>query len=1044
MRFRVWKWLMLALALLPLWCTAVKPYAPAIADPVLEPWRWREMEELADLDILSIDEAADGAIWFGCIGGLARYDGRQIEHIPFDDGLLSGIARDPNRTPWGKSVLCMRDGGLLAVVENGLVLRTGGAWKVIKRDVGHSTFESRLEQAEDGTVWLLMPDALWRFNADLTERRIVLRATGSQRLTSFCRDPNGDVWVVRSVPSERSDLIQIPLHNGRVREEQDWRTYRVDIEKIPRNPCICADMSGKIWCVDSRLDGVFLFDPSTGSWEMTNQSDLGHNFLMRDRGGGIWAAGAGTLKALHRPGDPVYSATQLGLPNIPLSLFVTAKEKVWVLERGGNVHTLDMGRDQWLTYEGLHFECETADGRQWYLTKDQQVVSYDPANGRWLEHDIQDGLISFPRSLHASSHGLVWAVGNHKQRAAFSVYNGLGWTRHELPDFAKLIWAGAAFEAKDGTVWLGCMGDKINTPDAGGALQYEVLEGGAVQLLERHAPPQFPYAIHRFAQTDDGLLWIGSPTIYSFDIATGERRIVSELPGMFTHDLVVDGAHNLWAANGLSGVYRKEKDGWRHFSAEEGVAGRLVVDLLPMHDGTLLAASDGGISRFDGRSWAGAVFSTDFGMSNRGGNMRESNDGAMWFNFNGKDIRSLRMNVNLAGKDPFRTVRYRPDQLAPDTFIVDHLDRIDSAGNLHISWSGKDVWLHTPSEQLQFSWRLNGGEWSSFSGETDHSFVGLGRGRHTLEVRARDRDFNIDPTPALSRFTVVPAVWQRPWFIAMVLLIGGGTVTFIWMLVYFHEKRLKDRALHLQEIDQMKTGFFTNISHELNTPLGLIKEPLGRLLKNETDPRKETLLDMAMRNADRIENLVSQILDFRKLERGIIHIEVVEGDAAGPVRESIELLQPLAKRNQVSCEFVCENACQGWFDPDKLRKISSNLVGNALKYTPTGGNVVVKLKTVEEAGRGRMLSLIVEDTGPGVDPEHLPRIFERFYRIPEKSIVDGSGIGLNLTKELVDLWGGEIHAESPIHSTPDGPGTRFTVLLPMELPHISNRGENHE
>ncbi|VGO20862.1 ATP-binding protein [Pontiella sulfatireligans] len=1030
--------------LLPLCCVAVKPYTPVIADPVLEPWRWREMEELADLDILSMDEAADGSIWFGCIGGLARYDGRRIEFIPFDDGLLSGIAHDPNRAPWGKSVLCMRDGDLLAVVESGLVLRTGGAWKVIKRDVGHSTFESRLEQAEDGTVWLLMPNALWRFSADLAEQLVVLRATEKQRLTSFCRDPDGSAWVVRSVPSERSDLIQIPLQNGRVREEQDWRTYRVDIEKTAPQSSICAGPSGTIWYVDSRMSGALALDVGTGLWETFSQSDGVYSSLMRDRNGGIWAAGSGTLRALHRPDEDVYSSSQLNLPNIPLSLYETAEGGWWLVGRGGYVHTLDMRRDQWLTYEGLHFECETDDGRQWYLTEDYHVVSHDPAAGRWLEYGLKDGLISVPRSLHASSQGLVWAVGNHKQRAAFSVYNGSSWTRHELPDFAKLIWAGAAFEAKDGTVWLGAMGDEINTPDAGGALQYEVLEGGAVQLLERYAPPQFPYAIHRFAQTDDGLLWIGSPTIHAFDIANGKIQIVSELPGMFTHDLVVDGAHSLWAANGLSGVYRKEKDEWRHFSAKEGLAGRLVVDLLPMHDGTLLAASDGGISRFDGKSWAGAVFSADFGMSNRGGNVRESNDGAVWFNFNGKDIRSLRMNVNLAGKDPFRTVRYRPDQLAPDTSIVDHLDRVDSAGNIHISWSGKDVWLNTPSDQLQFSWRLNGGEWSPFSDKTDHSFVGLGRGRHTFEVRARDRDFNIDSTPALSRFTVVPAVWQRPWFIAMVLLIGGGTAAFIWMVVYYRNKRLRDRALHLEEIDQMKTGFFTNISHELNTPLGLIKEPLGRLLKNETDPRKQTWLDMALRNADRIENLVSQILDFRKLERGIIHIEVVEGDAAVSVRESIELLQPLANRNQISCRMVCENACLGWFDPDKLRKITSNLVGNALKYTPAGGNVVVELKTVEDADRGGTLSLVVEDTGPGVDPEHLPRIFDRFYRIPEKSIVDGSGIGLNLTKELVDLWGGEIHAESPIHSDPDSPGTRFTVLLPMELPHISNLGETHD
>ncbi len=1002
------------------------------------------MEELGELDILSMDEAKDGAMWFGCIGGLVRYDGLQIKRIPFDDELLSRIKHDPNRTPWGKNVLCLRNGGVLAVVENGLVLRKDGAWEVIHRDVGHSTFNSQLVQAEDNTIWLLMPDALWWFSEDLTEKKAVLRTTESQDLTSFCHTPGGDVWVARSEPLQHLDLIHIPVRDGRATKKQGWIEYRMDMEKVTRDLRICADLTGKIWCVDRRLNGALQFDPSTGSWEMKHESERGFDFVMRASDGGIWAAGAGTLKALHRSDDTIYSATQLGLPSIYLSIFEAASGRWWVLERGGNVHTLDVGMDQWLTYEGLHFQCETDDGTQWYLTRRNKVVSYEPVSNRWLEYGLKDGLISVPRSLHVSGHGLIWAVGNHKLHAAFSVYDGSKWTLHELPDFARNIWAGAEFEAKDGSVWMGAMGEELNVPQAGGAIQYEVLENGTVRLLQRHSPPKFPYFIHRFAQTEDGRMWIGSPTIHSFDIETGDIQIVSELPGMFTHDLVVDGAQNLWAANGLSGAYRKGQDGWQHFSAEEGLAGRLVVDLLPLQDGTLLAASDGGISRFDGRSWAAAVFSDDFGMSSRGGNMRESRDGTLWFNFNDKDVPSLRMMVNLSGKDPFRTVRYEPDKLAPNTYMAHNFGRIDSAGNIHVSWAGKDAWLNTPSEQLQYSWRLNGGEWSLFSSEYDYSFVGLKRGEYTLEVRARDRDFNIDPSPATSRFVVEPAVWQRTWFIAMVLLIGGGTVSFIWMLFYFRSKRLRDRAIHLEEIDQMKTSFFANISHELNTPVGLIKEPLERLLRNETDARKEILLDMAMRNAGRIEKLVSQILDFRKLEAEQIKIELVEGNVAQHVQENIEFLQPLAKRNGVSYQFECENACLGWYDSDKLTKIVTNLVGNALKYTPAGGNVVVKLSQVEDAERGRMLSFVVEDTGSGVDPEYLPRIFERFYRIPEKSIVNGSGIGLNLTKELVDLWGGEIHAESPIHLNPNSPGTRFTLLLPIERSYISNQAEDVE
>jgi len=1021
------------LGLLPLFSSGVKPYTPVISDPILEPWRWRELKELRGLGILSMTEAADGTMWFGCIGGLARYDGRQMEHIPFDEGLLSGIVHDPNRKPWGKSVLCLRDGSLLAVVESGLVQWTGGAWKVIIRDVGHSTFESRLEQAEDGTIWLLTSDALWRISEDLTKPEQIFDSAGKQRLTSFCRDPNGDVWVVRTVTLESSELIHIPMQDGRPRGTTERKVYRIDVRRPGPGSSICADDSGNIWYVDLRCKGVLILDVDMGTWKTLSHLGGNYHILMKDRRGGIWASGSGKLRALDPPGAETYSATQLGLPNINLSLYESSAGKWWLFGQGGNVHTLDMGQDQWLTYTGLHYECETADSRQWFIAENKHVVSHDPATGKWVEYGLVDGLPDDPRSLHRTRQGHLWAVGSHGKRAAFSIFNGKVWPLYERPEFATIIWAGAAFEAADGAMWLGAMGDPLSTPGAGGALQFDVTADGRIRSFKHHPPPEFPYAIHRFGQTPDGVLWIGSPTIHSYDPATATRRVVSELPGMFTYDLVLDGNQNLWAAKGQSGVYRKEEEGWRQYSLGEALGGRLIVDLLPLQDGTLLAASDGGISRFDGKSWAGSVFTDDFGMSNRGGNMRQSTDGALWFNFNRRDTRSLRVTMNRVGKSPFCTVCYKPDQLAPNAFIGEYLEQVDSAGHIHVSWGGEDAWLDTPSEELQFSWRLNGGAWSPYSDETGRTFVGLGRGGHTLEVRARDRDFNVDPTPAVGRFTVAPAIWQRPWFIVMVLLIIGGTATFVWMLVHFHEKRLKDRALHLQEMDQMKTGFFTNISHEMNTPLGLIREPLERLLnhENETNADRERLLDIAMRNTDRLGSLISQILDFRKLELGKVRLEKVEGDVAHHVRESLELLQPLAKKKQVSCVFECGEECIGWFDPDKLKKIVSNLVGNAIKYTAAGGRVRVTLKRVEDADHGPGVCLVVEDSGHGVDPEHLSKIFDRFYRVPEESIVDGSGIGLNLVKELVELWGGKIQAESPIHADPESPGTRFTVRLPI-------------
>ena len=362
---------------------------------------------------------------------------------------------------------------------------------------------------------------------------------------------------------------------------------------------------------------------------------------------------------------------------------------------------------------------------------------------------------------------------------------------------------------------------------------------------------------------------------------------------------------------------------------------------------------------------------------------------------------------------------------------------MDSDGNLHVSWSGRDPWANTPADKLQFSWRIDEGEWSPFSYETGRTLLNLDSGRHALEVRARDRDFNIDSTPARSGFSVALPIWRRAWFISMLLMMALAVAAFSWILIYSHEKRLKDRAQHLMEMDQMKTGFFTNISHELRTPLTLISRPLERLLESEASEEKREMLTMALRNANRVWNLATQLLDFRRLEQGKMRIVAADGDIAECVREVIDNMRPSALSKKIECSMECAAPCNGWFDEDKLKKIVENLVNNAIKFTSAGGEVRVVLnKSMDEDGR-EMLFLVVEDTGPGIEPVHLQHIFDRFYQIPEISIVDGSGIGLNLTKELVELLGGTIRAESPIHPNRVNPGTRFTVGLPIDRHELS-------
>lgn len=1026
--------------LVPLWCAAVAPYVPATADPVLEPWRWRELEELQELEVLCMDQAADGTYWFGCIDGIASYDGLEVRYMPFASELRSGIQSATSRVQVWALALLEKD-ELVAIGERSLLRRQEGGWEVVIQNIGNPGHEASIHQAVDGTVWVMCRTALWRLSADLAEAQLVTKASLSYPLTSFCLAEDGSAWLVRNMPMERADLIHIPVKDGAMESQVRWGSSRVPVRNPGSESAIAVGVDGRIWYVDNKPEnGVSVFDAQSKGWETLDRplSKLGYNSLTRTRNGTLWAGGHGLFYAIRPDGDGIYPQSALGLSSVPLSLYEARDDTWWVIGRGGRVLFLDFGTGQWKTYARLHFQCESDGGADWFLAHDRRIVSHDPATGRWLIFGPEDQVIDSPHALARSSHGLVWAAGSHEGRAAIGVFDGTAWTRFCHPGFALDCGWGPFCETADGTIWFGAAGQTVNTPaDAGGALQYEVTGSGEVRLRKHHAPPAFPYHMNGAVQTPEGTIWLGSPTLSRYEPGADASVPLFDLPRTGTQDMALDGWRNLWVAKQGAGLYRKAGAEWKKFTMEDGLASGYVCRLLTLQDGTLLAATDRGISRFDGRNWARHLFSDDFSMSHNSGGMREGRDGSIWLNFSPPDPRSPRVLLNA--KERFCTVRYVADGRAPETRIEPCLTRVSPPGNTHIRWAGRDPYLNTPDDMLQFSWRFNDAEWSPFSPERGRSFLNLARGRYRLEVRARDRDFNVDPTPARIEFVVVPPVWGQAWFLALATGVAILVARLVWIIIRTRERHLVERQVererHLLEMDQMKSSFITNISHELNTPLSLISEPLKRVLASEADGKNRERIAMALRNAERVALLVSQLLDLRKLELGKMRFDAMEADLVEHVRESIELLEPLAQMHRVSCALAGVDACRGWFDPDKLRKIVQNLVGNAVKYTPAEGAVRILLELDERAG-GRTLRLLVEDTGIGIEQKHLGHIFDRYYRIPEKSIVDGSGIGLDLTRELVELWGGTIRAESPIHDDPERPGSRFVVQLPIDRENI--------
>ena len=249
-------------------------------------------------------------------------------------------------------------------------------------------------------------------------------------------------------------------------------------------------------------------------------------------------------------------------------------------------------------------------------------------------------------------------------------------------------------------------------------------------------------------------------------------------------------------------------------------------------------------------------------------------------------------------------------------------------------------------------------------------------------------------------------------------------------------------AQSLKELDRLKSHFFANISHEFRTPLTLILGPIKRLLGTQQLADPTTYYQIIQRNGERLLQLVNQLLDLSRLEAGRMVLDLQPGDLHAFLRGVVHSFLSLAELKDIHFSTsISQELFYAAFDRDKLQKVLSNLLSNAFKFTPEGGKVYVKAE-VEEGASTPMLHLRVQDSGIGIPEQDMERVFDRFFHAKNEA-QPGSGIGLALTKELVELHGGQISVESV-----EGFGTTFEVLLPLtrteQLPSPEGKEEAEE
>ena len=314
----------------------------------------------------------------------------------------------------------------------------------------------------------------------------------------------------------------------------------------------------------------------------------------------------------------------------------------------------------------------------------------------------------------------------------------------------------------------------------------------------------------------------------------------------------------------------------------------------------------------------------------------------------------------------------------------------------------------TAPHKIQYQYFLEGLEkyWSVPQSENKADYRNLPHGTFTLKVRARGVA-QIWSKPFKYTFTILPPWWLTWWIKSIYALIILGALYLIYRFLV--NRQLARAETHrLRELDEVKTRLYTNITHEFRTPLTVIQGMADKILQEP----KDWLINgvrMIKRNSQTLLNLVNQMLDLAKLEAGKLKAEFIQADIIPFLKYNLESLQSLAESKDIRLHFFSDlDHLVVDYDADKIRHIVFNLISNGIKYTPAGGTVIMEVSRSE-----KVFQMTIKDTGVGIPADQLPNIFDRFYQVDTSSTrqQEGTGIGLALTKELVNLLEGEYRSQ---------------------------------
>ncbi|NIJ53367.1 hybrid sensor histidine kinase/response regulator transcription factor [Dyadobacter arcticus] len=542
-----------------------------------------------------------------------------------------------------------------------------------------------------------------------------------------------------------------------------------------------------------------------------------------------------------------------------------------------------------------------------------------------------------------------------------------------------------------------------------GLVRYNRKTGGSRLFASQPNNPKSLSSNTLFCLSNDPLdanrLWVGTfgSGLCAFDKRTGEsQRITADqgLPNNVIYSAIPDGLGNIWIGTnkGLARMNHKTLK-IRTYTVDDGIMSDEFnrYHYIQFPNGYIVMGGITGFTGFDPQK------------------LKDDNFNPL------VELVSLEINNKVVSEDESR-ISHLPVHLLKEL-------RLPYDQNF-LTFDFAALQYNEPRRN-RYRYRLDGVDEGWIESDLARAvYTDLRPGTYTLKLNASNTSGIWSPHFRLLNITIKPPVWATWWAYVIYTVTIAGIILWIFR-IYVHRMKMNQLMLlkqaeteQLRAADEMKTRFFSNITHEFRTPLTLIMAPAEQLkmkLKDQEDQRKLTSIN---RNANQLLELINQLLDLSKLEAGALPVMEIRGELAPFVKQTFDLFEQPAQDKGIELFFENVNITGDYlFDADKIERIIHNIVYNALKFTKRDGRIALTIEQQETS-----VLMKISDTGIGIESQKLPSIFDRFYQADEPGTrqQQGTGIGLALVKEIIDLLKGNISVESEL-----GKGTSFSIYLPL-------------